>query len=88
MSFSGATGKVEFDAKGDRKDAEITIFKLKGGKVVPEAIVKKGVSALFVMPEAAPAAPLAATPAATPAPAPAAPPAPAPAKDAKPSKAP
>ena len=84
VSFSGATGKVEFDAKGDRKDAEITIFKLKGGKVVPEAIVKNGVSTLFVMPEAAPAAPSAATPA--PAPAPAAPPAPA--KDAIPSKAP
>ena len=82
VSFSGATGKVEFDAKGDRKDAEITIFKLKGGKVVPEAIVKNGVSALFVMPEAAPAAPSAPAPA----PAPAAPPAPA--KDAIPSKAP
>ena len=32
-TFTGATGKVEFDAKGDRKDAEITIFKLKDGKV-------------------------------------------------------
>ena len=72
VSFVGATGKVEFDAKGDRKDAEITIFKLKDGKVVPEAIVKKGVSSLFVMPGAAPAAAPAA-PAAAPAPAPAKP---------------
>jgi branched-chain amino acid transport system substrate-binding protein len=43
VSFTGATGKVEFDAKGDRKDAEMTIFKLQGGKVVPVAIVKGGV---------------------------------------------
>ena len=48
ISFTGATGKVEFDAKGDRKDAEMTIFKLQGGKVVPVAIVKGGVSTPFV----------------------------------------
>ena len=47
-SFTGATGKVEFDAKGDRKDAEMTIFKLEGGKVKPIAIVKGGVSTPFV----------------------------------------
>ena len=96
VSFSGATGKVEFDAKGDRKDAEITIFKLKGGKVVPEAIIKNGVSTMFVMPDASPAAPLAPAPAAVPAPAAAPAPAPAPApaappspaKDVKPSDAP
>jgi branched-chain amino acid transport system substrate-binding protein len=49
VSFTGATGKVEFDAKGDRKDADMTIFKLQGGKVVPVAIVKGGVSTPFVM---------------------------------------
>jgi branched-chain amino acid transport system substrate-binding protein len=61
VSFTGATGKVEFDAKGDRKDAEMTIFKLQGGKVVPVAIVKNGVSTPFTgaAPAAAPAAPAA-----------------------------
>ena len=48
VSFTGATGKVEFDAKGDRKDAEMTIFKLENGKVKPVAIVKGGVSTPFV----------------------------------------
>ena len=55
VSFTGATGTVAFDAKGDRKDAEMTIFKLQGGKVVPVAIVKGGVSTPFA--PAAPAAP-------------------------------
>ena len=73
VSFSGATGKVEFDAKGDRKDAEITIFKMTGGKIAPVSIVKNGVATAFVpaaAPVAAPAmapAPAAAAPAATPA---------------------
>ena len=62
VSFTGATGKVEFDAKGDRKDAEITIFRLKDGKVVPIAIVKNGVSTPFGAPAEAPA-PAAAAPA-------------------------
>ncbi len=82
VSFTGATGKVEFDAKGDRKDAEMTIFKLKDGKVVPISIVKNGVATPFVAAAPAPAtaAPAAAAPAAEPAaaaPAPAAPAAPA-----------
>jgi branched-chain amino acid transport system substrate-binding protein len=69
VSFTGATGKVEFDAKGDRKDAEMTIFRMgKDGKIQPVAIVKGGVSTPFA---AAPAATTA--PAAAPAPAPAAP---------------
>ena len=55
VSFTGATGKVEFDAKGDRKDAEITIFKMTGGKIAPVSIVKNGVATAFV-----PAAPVAA----------------------------
>jgi branched-chain amino acid transport system substrate-binding protein len=60
--FTGATGTVQFDAKGDRKDAEMTIFKLQGGKVVPIAIVKNGVSTPFKAQAAAaaPAAPAAA----------------------------
>jgi branched-chain amino acid transport system substrate-binding protein len=61
VSFKGATGQVEFDAKGDRKNAEMTIFKLQGGKVVPVAIVKNGQSTPF---SAAAAAPAAAAPAA------------------------
>ncbi len=65
VSFTGATGTVSFDAKGDRKDAEMTIFKLQGGKVVPVAIVKNGVSTPFTgaAPAAAPAAPAPAAPA-------------------------
>jgi branched-chain amino acid transport system substrate-binding protein len=42
VAFKGATGTVAFDAKGDRKDAEMTIFTVKGGKIVPLAIVKPG----------------------------------------------
>ena len=40
--FAGATGKIAFDAKGDRKDAEITIFTMRGGKIEPIAVVKGG----------------------------------------------
>jgi len=40
ISFSGSTGKIEFDGKGDRKDAEMTIFTMKGGKLDPIAVVK------------------------------------------------
>jgi branched-chain amino acid transport system substrate-binding protein len=47
VSYAGATGKVQFDAKGDRKDADMTIFKLQGGKIVPIAIVRNGVSTPF-----------------------------------------
>jgi branched-chain amino acid transport system substrate-binding protein len=60
VSFTGATGKVEFDAKGDRKDAEMTIFRMgKDGKIAPVAIVKGGVSTPFgaAPAPAAPAAP-------------------------------
>ena len=38
---------IEFDAKGDRKDAEMTIFTMKTGKIVPIAIVKGGVTTKF-----------------------------------------
>ena len=59
VSFSGATGPVEFDAKGDRKGAEVTIFRMKGGKIAPVAIVKEGKSTPFAAGQAAaaPAAP-------------------------------
>jgi len=42
IDFTGATGKIAFDDKGDRKDAEMTIFTMKGGKLDPIAIVKGG----------------------------------------------
>jgi branched-chain amino acid transport system substrate-binding protein len=88
ISYDGATGHIEFDSKGDRKDAEMTIFQLKGGNVVPVAIIKAGkttkldapaAATTAMAPAAAPAAP-AAAPAmapAAPAMAPAAPAAPA-----------
>jgi branched-chain amino acid transport system substrate-binding protein len=42
LDFTGATGKIQFDDKGDRKDAEMTIFTMKGGKLEPIAVVKSG----------------------------------------------
>jgi len=42
ISMDGATGKIEFDEKGDRKGAEMTIFQMKDGKVTPVAIIKDG----------------------------------------------
>jgi branched-chain amino acid transport system substrate-binding protein len=42
LDFNGATGKIAFDSKGDRKDAEMTIFTMKGGKIEPIAIIKGG----------------------------------------------
>ena len=42
ISYEGATGRIEFDEKGDRKDAEMTIFTLKAGKLEPLAIIKSG----------------------------------------------
>ena len=47
VTLAGATGKIAFDAKGDRKDAEMTIFRMRGGKIVPVAIVQGGVSTPF-----------------------------------------
>ena len=70
IAYDGATGHIEFDDKGDRKNAEITIFTLKDGKVVPIAVVKGGKSSTFddfmKMASAAPApaaAPMAPAPA-------------------------
>ena len=42
ISFDGATGHIEFDAKGDRKDAEMTIFTMKGGAVEPIVVFTGG----------------------------------------------
>jgi branched-chain amino acid transport system substrate-binding protein len=42
--FTGASGNIKFDEKGDRKDAEMTIFTLKDGKITPLAIIKGGKS--------------------------------------------
>ena len=95
-NHNGASGNIQFDEKGDRKDAEMTIFTLKEGKITPVAILKSGKSLTLdeyaalsapapaaVAPAATPAAgAAAAAPAApaAPAPAPAQAPAPAPAK--------
>src|SRR5206468_3815232 len=35
ISYDGATGHIEFDSKGDRKNAEMTIFEMRNGKVDP-----------------------------------------------------
>jgi branched-chain amino acid transport system substrate-binding protein len=81
ISYNGATGKIEFDEKGDRKNAEITIFTLKGGKVEPVAVVQSGktmgyddfIKAMTASAPAAPAMAPAAAPATPAAPAPEAP---------------
>ncbi len=41
--MEGATGPIEFDAKGDRKNAEMTLFRMKGGKITPVAVYRDGV---------------------------------------------
>lgn len=73
ISYKGATGPIEFDDKGDRKNAEITIFTMKAGKLEPVAVVQGGKSVAFAeFMKGGASAPMAAAPAA-PAPAPAAP---------------
>ena len=42
LEFEGVTGKISFDQKGDRKDAEMTIFTMKSGKIAPVAVIKGG----------------------------------------------
>jgi len=66
-NYKGATGQISFDEKGDRKDAEMTIFTMKDGKLTPIAVIKGGqttsfedfVKASAPAPAAAPAAPAA-----------------------------
>jgi branched-chain amino acid transport system substrate-binding protein len=47
ISFTGSTGQIAFDDKGDRKDAEMTIFTMKGGKIEPIAVIKSGKTATY-----------------------------------------
>jgi branched-chain amino acid transport system substrate-binding protein len=47
ISYEGASGRIEFDDKGDRKHAEMTIFTMKGGKIEPIAIIKGGTTTTF-----------------------------------------
>jgi branched-chain amino acid transport system substrate-binding protein len=47
IKYDGASGHIEFDAKGDRKDAEMTIFTMKNGAITPVAIIKGGKSVKF-----------------------------------------
>lgn len=44
IDFTGASGNIRFDEKGDRKDAEMTIFTMKEAKITPLAIIKSGKS--------------------------------------------
>jgi branched-chain amino acid transport system substrate-binding protein len=67
IEYRGATGKIAFDEKGDRKDAEMTIFTMKDGKLAPIAIIKGGKTieyGEFVKAASAAAAPAPAAPAA------------------------
>ena len=41
LKVDGATGRIEFDQKGDRRKAEMTIFRMKGGEIVPVAVFKE-----------------------------------------------
>jgi branched-chain amino acid transport system substrate-binding protein len=92
--YTGASGNIQFDEKGDRKDAEMTIFTLKEGKITPIAILKSGKSMTLdeyaqATAPAVPAAPAASAPTAaapaTPGAAPVATPAAAPAAGAAPA---
>jgi branched-chain amino acid transport system substrate-binding protein len=47
IKFDGASGHIEFDAKGDRKNAEMTIFTMKNGTITPVAVIKGGTSVKF-----------------------------------------
>ena len=42
IDYAGATGRIAFDSKGDRSDAEMTIFTMKAGRLLPIAIIKSG----------------------------------------------
>jgi branched-chain amino acid transport system substrate-binding protein len=72
IDYNGASGNIQFDEKGDRKDAEMTIFTMSAGKITPLAIIKGGKSLTLDEYAAlsAPAKPAEAAPAAAPAAAP------------------
>jgi branched-chain amino acid transport system substrate-binding protein len=59
IDYKGATGRIAFDEKGDRKDAEITIFTMTAGKLEPIAIIKGGQTVAYAdfLKAAAPAEP-------------------------------
>ena len=42
VTLDGATGRIAFDAKGDRKDAEMTIFRMRKGQITPVAVFRGG----------------------------------------------
>jgi branched-chain amino acid transport system substrate-binding protein len=42
LAYQGATGRIAFDEKGDRKDAEMTIFRMKNKEITPVAIYRGG----------------------------------------------
>ena len=42
ISHQGATGKIEFDEKGDRRNAEMTLFRMQKGEIKPVAIFRDG----------------------------------------------
>jgi branched-chain amino acid transport system substrate-binding protein len=47
IQYKGASGNIRFDEKGDRKDAEMTIFTMQAGKLEPVAIVQSGKTVAF-----------------------------------------
>jgi branched-chain amino acid transport system substrate-binding protein len=47
VSFTGATGKVNFDYKGDRQEAVVTMFKMYNGKLAPVSVVRNGAAGAF-----------------------------------------
>jgi branched-chain amino acid transport system substrate-binding protein len=47
IEHDGVTGKISFDSKGDRKDAEMTIFTMKAKKITPVAVIKGGKTMSF-----------------------------------------
>ena len=47
INHDGASGHIEFDQKGDRKNAEMTIFTMKNGTITPVAIIMAGKSVKF-----------------------------------------
>ena len=47
IDYSGATGRISFDDKGDRRDAEMTIFGMKSGKLEPIAVIRSGKTIKF-----------------------------------------
>src|SRR5881394_883094 len=42
LRYMRATGQIQFDGKGDRRDAEMTIFSMNKGNLEPIAIIKSG----------------------------------------------